>query len=243
MTEMEKALTMERSIDQLVAALAKAQAGMKSVTRDREVEVKTDRGGYKFKYATLDAIIDHVRKPLTDNGLWFTQTLTNGGEKYKLVTTLLHVSGQTLVSETPLLVERTGNQAFGSSLTYMRRYALSAMLGICADDDDDANAADGNTITKREDKPQKAADPKKDFWGGPLSKTDLKEQIRTFHTDLESCDDYDSLTSLLSKSKSLLNQCAKDQPTWWSTQPGSDVRGLHDRIEDRKEELSLTERV
>jgi hypothetical protein len=132
-------------IGALATALAKAQAGMVNPPRNREVEVKTKSGGsYKFKYATLDAIIDAIRKPLTDNGLWFTQTLENGDGKYRLVTTLLHSSGQSLRSETPLLLQDAGNQAFGSALTYMRRYALTAMLGVAADEDDDGNAADGN---------------------------------------------------------------------------------------------------
>ena len=132
-------------IDQLATALAKAQAVITNPARNREVEVRTKTGGsYKFRYATLDAIIDAIRKPLTDNGLWFTQTLENGDGKYRLVTTLLHSSGQSLRSETPLLLQDAGNQAFGSALTYMRRYALTAMLGVAADEDDDGNAADGN---------------------------------------------------------------------------------------------------
>ena len=137
-------------IDKIAAALAKAQSCLSNPERNREVTVISKKNPgvrYTFKYATLDRIIDHVRKPLTDNGLWFTQTLeTADGGKYKLVTTLLHESGQFIRSETPLLVEESSNQAFGSALTYMRRYALTAMLGIAADEDDDTNRADGNTI-------------------------------------------------------------------------------------------------
>lgn len=140
-------------INELVLALAKAQAALSAAPRNREVEVNTKSGGkYKFKYATLDAIIEHVRKPLTENGLWFTQTLEDAGGRYRLITTLFHSSGQHLSSATPLLVNGGGNQEFGSALTYMRRYALSAILGIAADEDDDANAADGNSITSSQDR-------------------------------------------------------------------------------------------
>lgn len=140
-------------INEIAGALAKAQSAITSPPRNREVTVKTKTGGsYKFKYATLDAIIDHVRGPLTANGIWFTQTLANGDGKYRLVTTLMHSSGQTIVSETPLLVDSADNQAFGSALTYMKRYALAALLGVAADEDDDANSADGNTVTESKDR-------------------------------------------------------------------------------------------
>ena len=132
----------------LIAALAKAQSAISSPPRNREVKVKTKSGHtYTFRYATLDHIIEAIRKPLTENGLWFTQVLESGeGGKYRLITRLLHDSGESIESRTPLLVEDTGNQAFGSALTYMRRYALTALLGIAADEDDDANAAEGNTV-------------------------------------------------------------------------------------------------
>ena len=132
----------------LIAALAKAQSVMTSPPRNREVTVMMKSGGtYSFRYATLDHIIEAIRKPLTDNGLWFSQVLeSDEGGKYRLITRLLHESGGSIESRTPLLVENTGNQAFGSALTYMRRYALTALLGIAADEDDDANAAEGNTV-------------------------------------------------------------------------------------------------
>ncbi len=157
---------MSEPINEIAAALVKAQAAMTAPPRNREVTVKTKTGGsYKFKYATLDGIIEHVRKPLTANGLWFTQTLANGDGKYRLVTQLVHSSGQRIVSETPILADSADNQAFGSALTYMKRYALSAMLGVAADEDDDANAADGHAVesaTSRQPKPApvKAVEPK-----------------------------------------------------------------------------------
>lgn len=137
-------------IDELVTALAKAQASITAVEKNRTVKVKGEtKSGrafeYSFDYTTLDAVIEHARKPLTDNGLWFVQTLGAGEDKkYFLETTLVHSSGQWITSQTPVLVEDIGNQKFGAALTYMKRYALSAMLGISSEEDDDANSADGN---------------------------------------------------------------------------------------------------
>lgn len=141
-------------IDKIFEALAKAQSEIASPEKNKTVVVKTKTGGsYNFKYATLDAIIDCVRKPLSKNGMWFTQTLANGNGKYRLVTTLGHSSGQWIASETPILSGSADNQEFGSALTYMKRYALSALLGVAADEDDDANLADGNTVVKETYKP------------------------------------------------------------------------------------------
>ena len=148
------------SIANIAKALAAAQAEIANPARNREVTVQTKGGSaYKFKYATLDAIIDAVRPALTKNGVWFTQTLANSDGKYRLITTLLHASGEWLDSEQPLFVTDNTNQAFGSALTYAKRYALAGMLGVAADEDDDANHADGNTVTdskKRDTRPPPA---------------------------------------------------------------------------------------
>ena len=141
-------VTFSEPCNELIAALVKAQAKMKNPPRTRTVKVTTKAGGsYSFKYAPLDTIIDHVRKPLTENGLWFIQTLQQENGKYRLCTHLVHTSGQYIRSDAPLLVDGSGSQAFASGLTYMRRYCLESVLGLCATDDDDANAADGNSVT------------------------------------------------------------------------------------------------
>ena len=92
---------------------------------------------FKSKYADLAAIFDAARKPLSANGLAITQTIGNG----VLHTRLLHTSGQWIASEHPLPMSGRP-QEIGSALTYARRYSLSALIGIAADEDDDATAAE-----------------------------------------------------------------------------------------------------
>lgn len=144
-------------IDKLATALAKAQGEMRLPGKNREVTVKLkdNKGQYKFEYTTLDHMIEHVRPHLTSNGLWFVQTIGSDSGKSVLVTTLTHSSGQWISGLAPLITGGGENaaQAFGSSLTYMRRYALAAMLGIASEEDDDANAADGNTIAEKRERP------------------------------------------------------------------------------------------
>lgn len=161
---------MSEKTDAIVGALAKAQAKLQAIKRNKEVTVtpKSGRGSYKFSYATLDAIIEHVRGVLTENGLWFTQTTAPvyGADNaiapglVLLRTTLHHESGQWIASEM-LVPDQTTNQEFGSALTYRRRYALATLLGIAADSDDDGNISDGNEIEDdpTPHPPPHAADP------------------------------------------------------------------------------------
>lgn len=142
----------------LAGALAKAQAAFPPIPRDKEVEVKTKTGGtYTFKYAPLDTIIAAVRGPLSENGLAFSQLL-DGGD---LVTVLLHSSGETLTGRTPLPHSNGDTvQQYGSAVTYVRRYALQAVLGIAAEEDDDGNAASGNSAKARtRGRQQETAEP------------------------------------------------------------------------------------
>lgn len=121
-------------IDKLTEALAKAQG-----TIENAILNKTNPH-FKSKYADLAAIFDAVRKPLATQGLVVTQTteLREGG--FVLVTMLAHSSGQWIRSEYPLPAAGKP-QEIGSALTYARRYSLSAITGVAADEDDDANAA------------------------------------------------------------------------------------------------------
>ncbi len=154
--------TRSEQIDQLVQSLAIAQSKIRAPDRNREVKVTPKSGGqgYSFRYATLDHIIEIVREPLTSNGLWFTQIMKLEEGTYVLDTRLMHGSGQWIACQTPLLFDGGGNQQFGSALTFMRRYSLTSLLGISAEEDDDANAADGNTVNQATDR--KPVTPKPD---------------------------------------------------------------------------------
>jgi hypothetical protein len=138
-------MTTETNLDgSLAAALAKAQGAFPAISRDKEVTVQTKMGGsYKFKYAPLDSILNAVRKPLAKNGLAITQLLDAGD----LVTMLLHSEGASLSGRVPLPQIDGNVQAFGSAITYLRRYSIQAILGIAAEEDDDGNQASGNTAT------------------------------------------------------------------------------------------------
>ncbi|MFY8127645.1 MAG: ERF family protein [Chitinophagaceae bacterium] len=94
---------------------------------------------FKSKYATLSNILDVINVPLNESGLSFAQFPT--GEN-GLTTILMHAeSGEYLQANYEMHPVKNDPQGRGSSITYQRRYALAAILGLNIDDDDDGNAA------------------------------------------------------------------------------------------------------
>ena len=98
---------------------------------------KNARGNYG-KFADLANVLSTITPPLLANGLVLTQTF----EEDCLTTTLRHVSGETIGSTTMLIVAegRNKTQEWGKAVTYQRRYAACAILGLVADMDVDAEA-------------------------------------------------------------------------------------------------------
>jgi hypothetical protein len=100
---------------------------------------KTDSNPFfKSKYAALPSILDAIQIPLEESGLVFTQ-LPDGEF---LTTLLIHFeSGEYISSSYKMNPVKTDPQSIGSAITYARRYALGAILGLNIDEDDDGNKA------------------------------------------------------------------------------------------------------
>jgi hypothetical protein len=104
---------------------------------------------FKSKYVTLDSILDTLRPILTSNGLMLTQG-SQQPETMQTVTVesrIIHTSGEWISTTVTIPVTKPDAHGLGSALTYGRRYSVSALLAISADEDDDANGA----IAPRED--------------------------------------------------------------------------------------------
>ena len=129
-------------LNELAAALTKAQAELSTAEADGVGHVGTATNGRSYRYATLASVWDTIRKPLTSHGLALTQTCepSNRGE-LRLTTTLLHESGQWISGTEMVPMPVQTPQGYGSALTYARRYGLAAIVGVSVDDDDDAAAA------------------------------------------------------------------------------------------------------
>ena len=135
------------TINELTKALSKMQGELTSVPKE------SINPFFKSKYASLDAIWDTIRKPLSLNGLSIIQLTGSDGNGIFIKTMLCHSTGQFVESYLPINAKASDPQSVGSAITYARRYALSAILGVSADDDDDAEAATHKATPKKADKP------------------------------------------------------------------------------------------
>ena len=103
------------------------------------------------KFADLETVLSTVTPHLIKNGLVVSQTFEpSEGVDPILVTKLLHVSGAELVSRLPMIIGKGRNALhdFGGSCTYLKRYALLALLGLTADMDMDGDFADAKPAAK-----------------------------------------------------------------------------------------------
>ena len=123
------------SLNRLAPALAKVQAELKNATLNKT------NPHFKSRYADLAGIRDTVTPVLAKHGFSIIQTTEGSASGFCLVTMLLHESGQYISGRYPLPELLDKPQAMGSAVTYARRYALSAMCGISAEEDDDGEAA------------------------------------------------------------------------------------------------------
>ncbi len=139
-------------MNELATALSKMQGSMPPVFKNKTAKILTKSGSsYSYAYADLTGIWDCIRQSLMDVGLSICQTFSDG----MIVTILMHSSGQWIKSCLPLHCSREIRpQELGSIITYMRRYALTSILGISADEDDDCENTNHHTIktsSKEED--------------------------------------------------------------------------------------------
>lgn len=121
------------SIKAIAPALLAAQQAIEAATKDAV------NPHFKHKYADLQAVIGAVKEPLNDNGIVFLQALGYDpvATMALVETTLLHQTGEFISTTTPIYCAKPNDpQAFGSGVTYSKRYALQALLGLPTEDDD-----------------------------------------------------------------------------------------------------------
>lgn len=119
------------NINELALALSKAQGQMESAKKD------STNPHFRSKYADLAAVVEAIKKPLTDNGLSYLQGFGWDDQGALIVhTRLLHSSGQWVESDLRVRPVKDDPQGVGSAVSYGRRYALQSLVGLTADDDD-----------------------------------------------------------------------------------------------------------
>lgn len=124
-------LSQSPELDQLATALAIAQGSIQGAVKDRT------NPAFKSSYADLASVWDACRAALSANGLSVSQHPGRLEDGSATVTTiLLHKSGQHISSVCSALPRDQSPAAVGSVVTYLRRYALAAAVGVAPEDDD-----------------------------------------------------------------------------------------------------------
>src|SRR3972149_2332862 len=130
-------------VNELAAALAKAQGQIKGAVKDAE------NPHFRSKYADLASVWDACRSALSQHGLSVIQAprgvVSEIGWCVEVETRLLHASGQWMGDTITVPVGKPDAQGLGSALTYARRYALASFVGIAPEDDDGNAAVGGNS--------------------------------------------------------------------------------------------------
>jgi hypothetical protein len=154
---------------QLNASFVKALGELRNVAKNAV------NPHFRNRYASLDAILDDVRPVLASHNLGISQEPLFEDGKAGVVTRIIHSSGEVRESTLLLPIKDQTAQGVGSALTYAKRYAISSILGITADDDDDGELASKPVIAKPiikaeapKAKPEKAPEATKELPSKPL---------------------------------------------------------------------------
>src|SRR6266516_2765796 len=139
---------MQRSsetIAAIAAALAKAQGELTTPEKSLIATIRSPfprEGEKSFRYASLASGLDIVRKSLGQHEIATVQTtaIDQDSGQIRLTTLLAHASGEWISSDWPVcpISEMAMPHRMGAALTYARRYALFALVGIAGEDDLDA---------------------------------------------------------------------------------------------------------
>ena len=132
------------TIGAIAAALAKAQGELSNPEKSLVATIRSPfprEGERTFRYASLASGLDIVRKILGQHEIATVQTtaIDQDSGQIRLTTLLAHASGEWISSDWPVCpVSETAPHRMGAALTYARRYALFALIGIAGEDDLDA---------------------------------------------------------------------------------------------------------
>jgi hypothetical protein len=141
------------SVAKLSAALVTAQAEMPGAPKSAKGQV----GNQTRYYADMAAVVEAARPVLAKHELAYTQFPSGfAGGCVTVTTRLLHTSGEWMEAELDMPTGGSGAQAVGSAITYAKRYALMAVLGMPTEDDDGSAATAASKPAARKSAPPAA---------------------------------------------------------------------------------------
>ena len=174
----------------LFAALIDASPEIQSIGKSKQA--------YGYRYATLDSLIDMLRSVLPKHGIGWVQMPTRHGGVSALTTRVFHRSGEWIedtieMTDTELQGKANDTQKVGASITYFRRYALSAIFGVAADEDVDGNVVNVMQAPKQQPKQPEPKQPDEravalqamtDDWARRIKAGETKESITKHYADI-----------------------------------------------------------
>lgn len=187
-------------INELAAALAKAQPKFEVVVKDKTVTTNQ----YSYTYAGLDSVVASIRAPLSENGLAFMQGVHQIDGRLVVETMLTHSSGQWMRAALPVACKMdAAPQTIGSAISYARRYGLSSLLGIVTEDDDDgarAEASHGKSENNAGRSRGKGAARVQDAGSAPAQQHPTSEEAKArFSANRATVDAWQNLHRILGK--------------------------------------------
>ena len=219
-----------KKIDKIIKALQSFQHEVENPKKSKEA--------YDYSYAPLEVVIDTIKPALKENDLAFSQSTGYDGDRITVQTILWHTSGQYIVFDKLGLPpddvkQQSRVQSAGSSITYARRYSLSAVLGIASEEDTDARSSNPSS-----DKPNKGKKNKK----ATTNNKDGTVNIETIRKDIqENIDEYGDSKSLSDKQHGTIKGFLNDMGISNNEDQHSAVAKIIDREVNSIEKLSMSE--
>jgi hypothetical protein len=128
---LEETMQSSDEINEIAAALAKAQGQIKNPAKTRE------NPHFRSAYADLATGLNGIRPALSAQGIAIVQATGINNDGVFLDTRLIHTSGQWIGCIYPVAASSADHQKLGAALTYSRRQSVFALVGVCGEDEDD----------------------------------------------------------------------------------------------------------
>lgn len=219
------------NIADFAAAMAKVQAEIGKAVKDAE-NPAFKRGNRASKYADLSAVWDAWQPIGPSNGfavMQFPGVYDPEAKTMGMDQLVTHSSGQWVRGDMSIPLSKVDAQGYGSACTYARRYALSAAVGICPEDDDGNGAVrtSGNgAANDRTEASEKVPGIHK-----------IKERLRALQTVGNADITLEKFNELVRDNADDLTKIKEANHSWW-TGDGEDFEGFKAWIVRRRAELS-----
>lgn len=211
---------MSPSLSHFAPAFVRVQAQIQPVVK------RNLNPHFNNEFADLASILNEALPILTDNGFALMQFPSTERGQLALLSMLIHESGQFVSATMPLLLQKADPQGEGSALTYGRRYAACAILGIRTVDDDGNGAVAPPRAPDRQPRKREEPAPEADWfvehgWSGQAEHDEARSEIAA------------AVAALPEEAKPALKAWLKDQtdaPKWSDPWPKAYTRAVSDRV-------------